>query len=372
LSGALGNPKSVVPKGYCRIVSDLDRVSVLVQEAMDQFDDPSVALAAMLRRCIRIASLRGDAVNLFWLTVETRDNTADSPTPRKGLAERLSAGWSAQQQSQFLAADMEAWMDRRAMPDGKNVYGMSIQNIEDHVREIRAQEASLVPPQGMTPLDLGLRMLDIEKTRPKLLEVRLPLEGILARTRQRLWEFLIEAEHELTFGEASAETFDRLRSYVDQQLTVLAPPALEQFQAAYRRLKEGMPEARAQAVTSCRRVLKTFADLVYPPGDAVTGADGKTRQMTDDKFINCLLQFVTEAVGSHSNGAVVAASVEDVGRRVAALNDLASKGVHDEVGEYEVDSCVVQTYLVIADMLRIRQRAQDAARVAPPASPGTG
>jgi hypothetical protein len=339
---------------------------------MDQFDDPSVTLAVMLRRCIRIASLRGDAVNLFWLTIETRDNTADSPTPRKGLAERLSAEWSAQQRSQFLAPEMEAWMDRRAMPDGKNVYGMSIQNIEDHVREIRAQEASLIPPPGMTPLDLGLRMLDIDKTRPKLLEVRLPLERILARTRQRLWEFLIETEHELTFGEASAETFDRLRSYVDQQLTVLAPPALEQFQAAYRRLKEGTPEARAHAVTSCRRVLKTFANLVYPPGDAVTGADGNTRQMTEDKFINRLLQFVTEAVGSHSNGAVVAASVEDVGRRVAALNDLASKGVHDEVGEYEVDSCVVQTYLVIADLLRIRQRAQHAAGVAPSASPETG
>jgi hypothetical protein len=50
-----------------------------------------------------------------------------------------------------------------------------------------------------------------------------------------------------------------------------------------------------------------------------------------------------------------------VGKRVAAVNELANKGVHADIGEYEVDSCVVQTYLVVADLLRIREKAQTAA-----------
>lgn len=57
------------------------------------------------------------------------------------------------------------------------------------------------------------------------------------------------------------------------------------------------------------------------------------------------------------NGAVVQAALEDVGARLGALNELASEGVHAEVTTYEVDTCVVQTYLVVADVLRIRERA---------------
>jgi hypothetical protein len=48
---------------------------------------------------------------------------------------------------------------------------------------------------------------------------------------------------------------------------------------------------------------------------------------------------------------------KDVGARLSALNDLASKGVHVDVTTYEVDTCVVQTYLVVADVLHIRERA---------------
>jgi hypothetical protein len=176
--------------------------------------------------------------------------------------------------------------------------------------------------------------------------------------KDRLWEFLTETEHELTFGEATAETFHRLRSYVDRQLTTISPPALEQFQTAYRRLSDGGGEDRAHALTSCRRVLKTLADELYPAkSEAVMGSDGKEHVLTDAAFVNRLLQYVSETVGKRENGAVVQATLKDVDARLSALNALASKGVHADVTTYEVDTCVVQTYLVVADVLRIRERA---------------
>lgn len=59
------------------------------------------------------------------------------------------------------------------------------------------------------------------------------------------------------------------------------------------------------------------------------------------------------------------AVLEDVAARLDALNALASKGVHADVTTYEVDTCVVQTYLVVADVLRIRERAASADNLAP-------
>jgi hypothetical protein len=246
------------------------------------------------------------------------------------------------------------------------IYARSVDEIEQLVRSIREQEAQLTVPEGMHPQDLGLRLLRHDRERPKLVEKRMPLEAILGRVKAVLWDFLVETEWKLTFGEASADTFERLRSYVDQRLNVLSPSALEQFQSAYRRLREGGAEARSQAVVTCRRILKTMAGELYPPRDeSVKGADGRLREMKDDNFLNRLLQFVTEALGAHANGAVVSAAVEDVGKRIHALNELASKGVHHEVGTYEVDTCVVQTYLVVADLLRMRERAQTTASSPP-------
>jgi hypothetical protein len=67
-------------------------------------------------------------------------------------------------------------------------------------------------------------------------------------------------------------------------------------------------------------------------------------------------------VGKHENGGVDQATLEHLGARLHALNELASKGVHGEVEAYEVDTCVVQTYLVIADLLGIRERENNAGR----------
>jgi hypothetical protein len=342
---------------------DVDRASALVQHLLDSFDDPSETIAALTRRCQRIASLRGDVAALFWLSLELSDigNDFDNKTEhvRETLATRLLNALPADQSERIFTIEYESYTRRRMLPGNKANY-LSVQQTEDLVRTLRREEEAtfVPPPPGLHTYDLGKYVAEQGQSRVRIFESRRPLEASLARIRDRLWEFLTETEYELTFGEATSETFDRLRSYVDNQLTTISPPALDQFQVAYRRLKDGGNEDRAHALTSCRRVLKTIADELYPAGsEPVIGDDGKPRVLGDDKFINRLLQFVSEKIGKHENGAAVQAALKDVGMRLTALNDLASKGVHDDVTTYEVDTCVVQTYLVIADVLRIRERA---------------
>lgn len=343
---------------------DVERASALVQEVLDKFDDPTETTASLARRCYRIASLRGDAAALFWLSLESSDVENGfknkNETARENLAARLLKGLPADESERIFKAEYRGYVQRRMLPDNKANL-RSVQQTEDLVQALRREEEAtlLPPPPGMHTYDIGKHVADQRQARVKLFESRQSLEAMLARVRNRLWEFLTETEYELTFGEATAETFDRLRFYVDNQLTTISPPALDQFQVAYRRLHDGGNEDRAHALTSCRRVLKTIADELYPAtSEPVIGDDGKTRNLGDEKFVNRLLQFVSEKVGKHENGAVVQAALEDVGSRLAALNSLASKGVHAEVTTYEVDTCVVQTYMVVADVLRIRERAE--------------
>jgi hypothetical protein len=146
---------------------------------------------------------------------------------------------------------------------------------------------------------------------------------------------------------------------------VIAPEALEQFAAAYRRHSEQGAEARSHALTSCRRILKTLADALYPATRAmVKGVDGVDRKMTDDKFVARLCQFAADRTKGSRARELLVADIAQLGTRLDALNALSSKGVHATVSQTELDQCLIQTYLVAGDLLRIR--AATSAILAPP------
>lgn len=76
--------------------------------------------------------------------------------------------------------------------------------------------------------------------------------------------------------------------------------------------------------------------------------------MSDDQYGNRLLQYVRETSGSHgqarSHRGRSPASVLD---RLKTLASLASKRVHDDVTAAEAETCVVWTYLLGADQVRL-------------------
>ena len=167
--------------------------------------------------------------------------------------------------------------------------------------------------------------------------------------------FLVEVESAILFGETALNAFERTRRFVDGELATIAPAVLAQFQSAYERADKGDPEALTHALTSCRRILLALADTLYPAtGETVAGADGRPREMTAERYKNRIWQFVYEHSPHEDSRKLVLATVEEIGRRLDALNDLASKGVHAEVTSAEADQCVLQVYLLAGDLLRLR------------------
>jgi hypothetical protein len=120
----------------------------------------------------------------------------------------------------------------------------------------------------------------------------------------------------------------------------------------YKRLEEGEQEGLSQAALSCRRVLKAVADLVYAPTtEMLRGSEGTDHQLDDASFLNRLIAYVQSTFGERMSSLEVAA-INDLSRRLGALNDLASKGVHiDVLTLFEARQCALQTYVVAGDIL---------------------
>ena len=119
---------------------------------------------------------------------------------------------------------------------------------------------------------------------------------ILERIRQRVYSYLCRCETELALGGIAANVFDRHRRRVDATLAEVAPEILEQFIAAHRRAVDGDPESLAHALTSCRRILKAVADVVFPPqSEPVVGTDDQPHVVDEEHYKSRIMAFIQKA-----------------------------------------------------------------------------
>lgn len=342
----------------------LDQVTRLVQDALDDFDKPGSTVSSLLRRAIRVAKLRNDHLALFWLEMEAFGVEGSGEAAQRAVemkARLTSDGYVA-----LVVPLVEAFMARRSWPEldsagmpkpikqGGAVNPTPVSELEREVASLTAHMESLIAPAGLNPVDLYNKDNDIQKARMVLLVKIGLLNKIIEQVRSAIFTYLTTAEHQLLYGQTNADLFERNREFVDQRLGAIAPETLAQFTSVYRRLNEGDAEALSQALTSCRRVLKSLADQLYPARSTpVIGRDGKPHPVTEDKVVNRLVQFVTEASEGRTTDDLLNASIMSFGLRFDRLIDMSSKGVHSDVSPSEAEQCAIQTYLIVGDLLRL-------------------
>ena len=341
------------------LVSDLqERIATRLDEAIAAADNPAIPVSVVVNRAIRVARLRNDWPALVWLLMETRGRNDEQAKNRAGLeiATHLSAG----EMASLWRAAVEAFISERALYMQEGMLGMSVAEAEASMAGLREQAGHLHPPAGLEGWTLQQTAQSMAEQRAQLLNAAADTEQVLARVRSRVSDYLSAIEQQIAFGQVSADAWERNRIYVDARLVEVAPNALVQFQAAYRRQSEDDPEARSQALLCCRRVLKSMADAIYPArSEPVMPTDGELHALTDDKFINRLIQFLSEALPATA-GEVIQADLASFGTRLDSLNELASKGVHASVTQAEVDLCIVRTYIFAGDLLRVMDGASAA------------
>lgn len=318
----------------------------LTRTALELFETST--LDASARRALRIAQLRGDSEEAWLLRTDLR--------PAGGATElrisEISSLFREAEYSYIVEADhrlREIWIQERTP-----------ERIEPPLSEVLTGKG-MVFIGSISDLQRQRDHYDGEKRHVDngrlrtIAEQRASLAAeLLERIRFRVYSYLCRVETEVNFSATSHDVFEQYRRRVDLHLSDVASDVLQQFTAAYRRMIEGDIEARTHALTSCRRIFKSVADLVYPPrAEAVIDASGKSRDMSDDKYISRLWQFLSDSnLGGTMKGSIHA-TLTDVGNRIDRLYELSCKGVHAEVSTEEVEWCVVQTYLVTGEILHL-------------------
>ncbi len=180
-------------------------------------------------------------------------------------------------------------------------------------------------------------------------------EGLLSRIKNRIHDYVLNLNYKLRFENITDSIFERHRNMVEQKLSQVCPAAVREFVAIYDRLADSKPELWSQAMSSCRRVLKEFADSVFPASsEAYTDSSGVKRDVTDEKIRNRLCAYIDSVCFSKSKSSFLKFKLEDVIHRVDCLYDLASKGIKaksEELKKEDIDMCVIETFLLLGFIL---------------------
>jgi len=175
--------------------------------------------------------------------------------------------------------------------------------------------------------------------------------SLLSKIKNNVYNYILNINLQLRFESVTESIFQETKVSVDKKLAEICPGAMKKFVAAYNRLDSDNPEEWSQAMSSCRNVLKEFADYVFPPQKGhYKKRNGDDLVVSDDKYKNRLLAFIDKnAVGDKNK--FLSSRISDLEVRIHILNDLLSKGTHVGLDLQDVKICVLDTYLLIGSLI---------------------
>jgi hypothetical protein len=203
------------------------------------------------------------------------------------------------------------------------------------------------------------------QTRTRLSNTTLLFNGL----KSALHSFAADTAVSLEFGDVAQTLFEDARAKVDTFVRTVAPKAAQQLLAAVERFDAGDPESLSHALTSCRRLLMTIADAIFPPRENYKDSKGKERKVGTEQYKNRIIAFIDEAQVGGSSAAILEKEIEHLAGRLDAVYEKTCKGVHADVSGDEVRIVIVGMYMLLAELAHVHQSAEDA-RAANAASAG--
>jgi hypothetical protein len=307
----------------------------LARDLLDDIELGRLNPAQMLLKASRLARLVDDEETREWLEFELK-GYQDLPAAK---AQMWRFGrWTDQAKNLGYwtpFAALGAWADAHQaeilqlrVPDVSVSFGAALR--ESAAFKISADAAA---PVNTVVATLAQRAGSIGK-----------LREIQSRVLAAVHDFASRTYYRLAFETAAKSVFEEHQAEIDKLLRAHAPDALEKIPAIVARLAEDDEEAISQAMNSCRRMIKAFADALQPASEDAADKDGLKYQLGSDKVLNRIEYFMVQRAGKGGR-------CERLKKNLRAIHDRASAGTHADVTADEAKALFLQTYLTLGEII---------------------
>jgi hypothetical protein len=171
----------------------------------------------------------------------------------------------------------------------------------------------------------------------------------------------------LSIGDIGENIFQDARIEVDLFIQEnCSKDAKEKLLSINERFKENNTEAYAQALLSCRRMLVSIADAIFPAQtEPYIDRKGVKHNVSLENYKNRIIAFIGQNIISESNLLLYDSNIEHLAKRLDAINEESNKGLHNFITKEEARLTIIQMYLIIAEIARIKQNGNLIEKVKP-------
>ncbi len=213
---------------------------------------------------------------------------------------------------------------------------------------IDAQKAKLA---GMRTPDssgewAGVAIANVTRSMSEVANIISKLSGIKSRVLAHLHTFVTEIYYEKEFDNLSESIFEKYKKDVDILIGTSCGNVLEQIPSVMSRLAEGNQESISQALTTCRRILESFADSIFPPIEDTIEIGGNQLSLNASKYQNRINAYIHQRIESSTRKIRFRQNLSN-------LFDRVSTGVHKDVTAEEARALFLSTYLIIGEILHL-------------------
>lgn len=310
----------------------------LIEEAVSQLEKPKGSVAAAVQQIRRAAEMVEDRDTLIWCAIQL----AEEP-----YVSHCRAIGSALQAAMINTKDEKAGEKVRTLTSEARKQGIDYEShLSTNELVVKRDKA------GGGYVSIAF----VEEKYSELLRAKHGNDGTyyLTHLLTHLTHVRTEAHKRaskllvsLKYTDAPRTAFDVLQEAVDDRLLDLNPQIAEQLMQAFQSVASTKPENWSHALASCRRLVESLADALYPPREESVG----TRKLGKEQYINRLWAFMDQSIQSDSNREMAKAHVDFLGAWLEKSHKLGHKGVHADLGRIEAVKAVFHTYLVVGDIL---------------------
>jgi hypothetical protein len=337
---------------YNGFMNKTEQLAKLSEEILSNFESGVVSLEQIILRSTKLARLSGDNDALKWLRLELNGYSKDSLPVDIKYDEACKLAYRSNRP--YLSTDPKTG-------DAKNyIIIESVPGLEAEIEASQVSLQSITLPTHVTPNQNSFQnesytqvLNNVRKVQNSIIESIKRNRNHLAKIKSGVYNYVFGVYSQYTFEVVVDSIFNQIKQEVDTKLKELVPDALAQFTSAFNRLRDGEGEDFSQAVSTCRNILDSFADAVYPPqskGEA-TMSSGEKLKIGKDSYKNRLIAFIDSNISKSSDALLTKARAEELVNRLHHVHRVLSKGAKTRITKAEAQRYVIETYLLIGELI---------------------
>jgi hypothetical protein len=318
-------------------------ITRLASELVDDVELSTLSSQALLMKTQRLARFLGADEWAEWLKCETMGYPVE-PTEKSDRWMLYLGRWTNQQQRQGFFGSLphlESYI---------SIYRTRLQLLR--VPDVNVSVSSANPNEFVTgyayqPSRLANPNDAINRVITEMNNLSLwigQLTVISTRVHGWIHEFVLDTYHQRAFSNVAESIFERYKRRVDNLLRDRCADALERVPSISDRLSSGDAESVSHALTTCRRIIDSFADAIYPPRDGTVLVGNDTLEVGPQQTRNRLRAYIHDHTTSESQR-------KKLRRTLIDLHDRVSTGVHSDVSLAEAQALFLETYLFLGALL---------------------